>query len=187
MTPLVVVTGVPGAGKSTLAAALAERLGTFPVSLDAIKEELAADAPDTPRDWLRRDAEREVVRRLEAVEGEAVLDIWVAPRRDVERVADLLRPWWDRLVEVRCHLPAELAVARYRERERAGPHLPADEVTLDRIRDAAEHPQPLGAPRTVVVDTSRPVALGDVVSAVRRETGARRPVRRGSGDGSLAQ
>jgi predicted kinase len=185
MTPLVVVTGVPGAGKSTLAAALAERLGTFPVSLDAIKEELAADAPDTPRDWLRGDAEHEVVRRLEAVDGEAVLDIWVAPRRDVERVAELLRPWWDRVVEVRCEVPAEVAVARYVERARGWPHLPADEVTLARIRDAADHPQPLGAHRTLVVDTTRPVALGDVVSAVRRETGAERPVRRDPRDGSL--
>lgn len=175
MTPLVVVTGVPGAGKSTLALALAGRLGTFPVSLDAIIEELAADAPDTPRDWLRWDAEQEVVRRLEAVDGEAVLDLWVAPRRDVERVAGLLRPWWDRMVEVRCQVPAQLAVTR----ERARPHLPVDEAVLDRIREVAQHPQALGAPRTVVVDTSRPVAIGDVVSAVRRETGARRPVRRG--------
>ncbi|MGA8248297.1 MAG: AAA family ATPase [Nocardioides sp.] len=174
MTPLVVVTGVPGAGKSALAAALAARLGMFPVSLDAIEEELAAGAPDTPRDWLRRDAEEEVVRRLEAVGGEAVLDIWVAPRRDVERVAALLRPWWHRLVEVRCQVPADLAVTRERDR----PHLPADDATLDRIRDAAERPQSLGAPRTIVLDTSRPVALGDVVSAVRRETGTQRPVRR---------
>jgi predicted kinase len=178
MTPLVVVTGVPGAGKSTLASALAERLGSFPVSLDAIKEELAADAPDTPRDWLRYDAEQEVVRRLEAVAGEAVLDIWVAPRRDVERVSLLLRPWWDRLVEVRCQVPAAVAVERYAARVRGWPHGPADPETLDRIRDAAEHPETLGAPRTLVVDTSRPVALGDVVSAVRRETGAVRPVRR---------
>jgi predicted kinase len=178
MMPLVVVTGVPGAGKNTLAAALAARLGIFPVSLDAIKEELAADAPDTPRDWLRWDAEQEVVRRLEAVAGEAVLDIWVAPRRDVERVRGLLSPWWDRLVEVRCEVPAEVAVARYVARPRGAPHLPPDTGTLERIRDAAVHPEPLGAPRTVVVDTSRPVALGDVVSAVRRETGAERPVRR---------
>jgi predicted kinase len=178
MMPLVVVTGVPGAGKSTLAAALAERLGSFPVSLDAIKEELAADAPDTPRDWLRFDAEQEVVRRLEAVAGDAVLDIWVAPRRDVERVRALLRPWWDRLVEVRCQVPAEVAVARYVARERGVPHLPADAETLDRIRDAVARPEPMGASRTVVVDTSRPVALGDVVSAVRRETGAERRVHR---------
>jgi len=33
-------------------------------------------------------------------------------------------------------------------------------------------------PRTVLVDTTRPVEIGDVVTAVRRETGARRVVRR---------
>ena len=67
---------------------------------------------------------------------------------------------------------------RYVARSRGYPHGPADEQTLARIRDAAEHPESLGAPRTVVVDTTRPVDIGDVVAAVRRETGARRRVHR---------
>jgi len=176
--PLIVVTGVPGAGKTGLATALAGRLGIALVSLDEIKEELAVEAEDTPLDWLRYDAEAELVRRLEAFEGEAVVDIWIAPRRDTERVRGLLEPWWDRIVEVRCQVPASIAVERYAERERAWPHRPSDADTLARIRDAVEHPEALGAPRTVVVDTTRPVELGDVVAAVRRETGARHRVRR---------
>jgi predicted kinase len=173
MTPLVVVTGVPGAGKTGLATALAERLATVLLSLDEIKEELAVNAEDTPREWLRYDAEAELVRRLEAFGGEAVIDIWIAPRRDTERVRGLLEPWWDRVVEVRCQVPAAVAVQRYVARERSWPHLPADEDTLRRIRDAADHPEALGAPRTVVVDTTRPVEIGDVVTACRSETGAR--------------
>ena len=179
MNPLVVVTGVPGAGKSSLATVLAERLGCALVSLDEIKEELALEAEDTPRDWLRYDAEAELVRRLEAFSGEAVVDIWVAPRRDTLRVTGLLEPWWDRIVEVRCQVPAVIAMERYAARERSWPHLPPDDDTLARIRDAAERPEALGAPRTLVVDTTRPVEIGDVVTAVRRETGARRVVRRG--------
>jgi predicted kinase len=178
MSILVVVTGVPGAGKTGLATALAERLGIALVSLDEIKEELAVEAEDTPREWLRYDAEAELLRRLEAFDGEAVVDIWIAPRRDTERIRDLLKPWWDRVVEVRCQVPAVVAVERYAAREREWPHLPADEETLTRIRDAADHPEALGAPRTVVVDTTRPVDIGDVVTAVRREAGARRAVRR---------
>jgi predicted kinase len=174
----VVVTGLPGAGKTSLATVLAERLRSALVSLDGIKEELAADAEDTPRDWLRYDAEAELVRRLEAFGGEAVVDIWIAPRRDTERVTALLEPWWSSLVEVRCQVPAGVAIERYVARPRPWPHLPPDEDTLARIRDAAEHPEALGAPRTVVVDTTRPVEIGDVVSAVRRETAVHHTVRR---------
>jgi predicted kinase len=179
MSPLVVVTGVPGAGKTSLATALAHRLGVALVSLDEIKEELAADAADTPREWLRHDAEAELVRRLEAFEGDAVVDIWVAPRRDTERLRGLLDPWWADAVEVRCEVPAEVAVARYVARGRTTPpHLPPDDETLDRIRDAAERPESLGAPRTVVVDTTGLVDVGDVVTAVRDETGRWTSVRR---------
>jgi predicted kinase len=173
MKPLVVVTGVPGAGKTGLATALADRLAIALVSLDEIKEELAVGAEDTPREWLRHDAEAELVRRVKAFEGEAVVDIWIAPRRDTERVRDLLQPWWDRVVEVRCQVPAVVAVERYAARDRSWPHLPPDEATLTRIRDAADHPEALGAPRTIVVDTTRPVEIGDVVTACRGETGAR--------------
>lgn len=173
MSALVVVTGAPAAGKSTLSWALADRLDRAWVSLDQIKEELAEDAPDTPRDWLREDAEAELVRRLEAVDGIAVVDIWVAPRRDVERVAGLLRPWWAELVEVRCEVPPDLAVERYAARVRGWPHLPPDEEMLERVRDAAARPEALGAPRTVLVDTSAPVALDDLVVAVRGETPTR--------------
>jgi predicted kinase len=172
------VTGLPGAGKSSLAGALADRLGCAMVSLDEIKEELAMEAEDTPRDWLRFDAEAELLRRLEAFEGRAVVDIWIAPRRDTERVRGLMMRWWDDVVEVRCDVPVAVAVERYTARERAWPHLPADEETLARIREAAAHPAALGAPRTVVVDTTRPVEIGDVVAAVRRETGARPDRRR---------
>ena len=178
MTPLIVVTGVPASGKTGLATALAEGLRYALVSLDEIKEELAVEAEDTPREWLRYDAEAELLRRLEAFGGEAVVDIWIAPRRDTARIVELLGPWWDRLVEVRCQVPAEVAIRRYVALDRGWPHLPADDDTLARIRDAAERPEPLGAPRTVLVDTTRPVEIGDVVTAVRRETGARRVVRR---------
>jgi predicted kinase len=145
---VVVVTGDHGPAKSGLARALAERLGWFAISFEAIEDELAAGAADTPRHWLRDDAELEMVRLLEAADGHAVLDVGFASPGDAERVAALLRPWFDDMVELRCAVPGE-------------------------------RPQPLGAPRTVVVDTSRPVLLGDIVSAVRAETGTVRPTGRG--------
>lgn len=102
-TPLVVVTGPPDA--ALVAAALAERLGCACVSLGEIEDELAVDAEDTPRSWLRYDAEQEVVRRLTEFRGEAVLDVAVEPPLGAERVKALVRRWWDDVVEVRCEAP----------------------------------------------------------------------------------
>jgi hypothetical protein len=142
---LVVVTGAPESGAESLAQALAWQLDRFSISLAAIVDDLTADALDTPRHWLRMDAELELVRLLEACGGEAVVAIGCAGPGDAVRVPALLRPWWDELVELRCQAPGG-------------------------------RPQPLGAPRTVVLDASRPVALGDVVSAVRVGTAPRRSV-----------
>jgi len=140
-TPLVVVTGPPDA--AVVAAALAERLGCAYVSLGRIEDELAVDAEDTPRAWLRYDAEQEVVRRLTEFRGVAVLDLAVEVPLGGERMAALVRRWWDEVVEVRCMAPG----LRY---------------------------QRLGATRTVVLDASRPLSVGEIVAVIRRETPLRR-------------
>ena len=55
---LVVVTGAPGGGRESLAQAVADRLGRFWISFGAIEDGLAAGAAETPRHWLREDAEQ---------------------------------------------------------------------------------------------------------------------------------
>jgi hypothetical protein len=135
--PLVVVTGPPDA--AAVAVALADRLGCARVSLGEIEDELAVDAADTPRAWLRYDAEQEVVRRLTEFAGGAVLDLAVEPPLEGERVTALVRRWWDDVVEVRCEAPGR-------------------------------HNDAWGASRTVVLDASRPLAVGEIVAVVRRET-----------------
>ena len=51
--------------------------------------------------------------------------------------------------------------------------LPFDEQTLRRIRTAVAHPEPLEAPRTVVVDTTRRVAVAALARTLRAETRGR--------------
>jgi len=157
---LLVVTGVPGSGKTTIGASLATALDVPFISLDVLKAELydrCVAGPD--RHALRLAAEQELADRLNRAEGSFVVDIWIAPGRDTERVAALLKHQGKPVVEVLCRVPAEIAVARYARRRRDGPHLPADEPTLQRIREAADVLVPLGIGRCIEVDTSRRVDL----------------------------
>ena len=165
------MTGVPGAGKSTIAKILAVRLARPVISLDAIKEARWSGVPAAPdRHQVRLDAEAELVTSLEAVGGVAVVDIWVAPRRDTRRVLDLLHPWAATATEVRCVVPADVAVTRYSARSRPAHHLPADGPTLDRIRDAVGDPEPLGLGRYVQFDTSDRVNLPALEQLARHLT-----------------
>lgn len=161
---LVVVTGVPGAGKTTLGAAVAEALGAPFLSLDTIKETLYSSSPDgrTPHE-LRQAAEARLADELAATTGTVVVDIWIAPERDTDRVVDLLSRGQTSIVELLCRVPAEIAVGRYADRPRSGPHSPADDATLRRIRDAAAHIEPLPIGRCIEVDTSRPVDVGALI------------------------
>jgi hypothetical protein len=111
MTGIVVVTGPPEVGVTEVGAALAERLGRAQVSVAALQDELALEAEDTPRAWLRLDAEHELKRRIELFEAAVVIDVHLSESADAERLMTVLRPWWADLVEVRCELPGHVLPA----------------------------------------------------------------------------
>jgi predicted kinase len=177
----VVVTGLPGAGKTTLARALSEAAGGRFLSLDAIKEALFESAGGRLEGVeLRLAAEAELRDRLATECTPAVVDIWVRPHRDTARVAELLRSSASPLVEVLCRVPTEVALDRYRDRVRFGPHRPADARMLQSIRDVAADLAPLGVGPCLEVDTSEPVDVGRLVRRLRR-AGLCRGVDRGAG------
>ncbi len=163
----VVVTGVPGAGKTTLASALAEKLGAVLLSLDTIKEEIYEREGMPHGLELRLAAEKVLGNRLAAATGTVVVDIWIAPVRDTDRVGSLLRQHTVDIVEVLCRVPADVAVQRYRSRPRRGPHLPPDEATLGRIRGAVEVFEPVGIGTCIEVDTCDPVDLQELLDRLQ--------------------
>jgi predicted kinase len=170
---LIVVTGVPGAGKSTLAGPLADALNLPLFSLDRIKESLydVAGAALTSRWALREAAEAVLGALLPDASAGAVVDIWLDPgRNDRSRLRAML-PEHASVCEVLCQVSPDVAVARYRRRVRGGPHLPADVAVLDRIRAAAavenrrrDDGSDLGP--VVRVDTDGTVRLPEVVAAI---------------------
>jgi hypothetical protein len=122
---LVVVGGLPGTGKTTLAGCLADELGAALLSSDRVRKELAGRTPTdpAPAPYLNgiytpahtERVYRELLHRAEELlaRGESVvLDAsWTAAgHRDAARaVAGRSR---SRLVELRCEAPAEVTAAR---------------------------------------------------------------------------
>jgi hypothetical protein len=163
----VLVTGLPAAGKTTLARQLAPALRLPLLSKDTVKETLFDVLGVRDREWSMRlgKASIETVWALAAESYGAVIDIWIDPSRDVELATERLaglRPVGT-LVEVMCVCPGKLAAQRYAGRARHPGHLQTDPATLERIRAAAALLEPLGIGPTLRVDTSRPVDLEGVL------------------------
>ena len=163
------VSGRLGAGKSSLAFPLAAELGYSLVTKDLIKETLH-DALYVPGDgqidqaWSRRlgAASMELLWTLAARAGDMVIEANFHPHSQYE--LDKLRGLGDRVVEVHCACPAEVAVARYNARPRHEVHW-LKTVTLVAMDT---YDRPVGIGPLITVDTTGPVDVASVAAEVRR-------------------
>jgi len=145
---LVLVGGLPGTGKSTLAGGLADQLGFTLLSSDRIRKELAAVNPDRPAParygegiytpaWTERTYAELLARagRLLTLGESVVLDASWTDRAARAAAADVAARAHSDLTALRCGVPAEVAAARMRQR---GGVSDADET--HRRRDARRRP-----------------------------------------------
>lgn len=153
--PVLVISGLPGAGKTSVGQALSEHLGLPLLSLDSVKEGIV-DHVGVPDRLAVRSAAREVVARIvESCPRGCLVDIWVNPLHDTNEVPDRLARIDDvRFLEVVCRVSGELAVQRYAQRHRHPAHVPADEDSFARIREAAPHVGPIGLGPAYDLDTA---------------------------------
>jgi predicted kinase len=173
---LIVVSGAPGTGKSTIACAVGADLRFGVLSLDPIKEALADVLGLGDEDWSNRvgDAAAEVVFRLAADFPDAVAEGWWRGARRDRAVAEFAGA-----VEVFCHCDPELAAARSIARREGGRHpIHRDMINPAGVGSAAHiaslaatvTPLRLGGP-LIEVDTGRHGAPAEAVAAVRAVVG----------------
>ena len=160
---LVLVGGLPGTGKSTLAAGVADALGGMVIRSDVVRKELAGLRPDEPAaagfaegiyaPHATEATYLEMLRRTEVALGLGeivVLDAsWSSDRWRTEARAVASRTASD-LVELRCSAPPDTTARRMRRRRSAGDD-PSD-ATPEIAAQLALTEDPW--PTAVVVDTS---------------------------------
>jgi predicted kinase len=173
---LIVVSGAPGTGTSTIARELGAALRWCVLSLDPIKESLADILGLGDEDWSIRvgDAAAEVVFRLAADFPDAVAEGWWRGAR-----RDRAETEFAGAVEVFCHCDPDLAAARSAARIGAGRHPIHRDVINPAGAGAPAHvaalaatvtPLGLGGP-LIDVDTGAPGAPAQAVAAVKAVIG----------------
>jgi predicted kinase len=168
----VLVSGLPGSGKTTLATALAAELGVPLLGKDPIKEALWDTLGPGDRAWSARlgGAAQELLLRLARDAPGAVLDTFIH-----QEWKHRLRALPGTVAEVHCACAVEVARARYAQRERHPCHFDTEQLADQWDRWVREDARPLdlGGP-VIEVDTSAPVDVAVLAAWARGVSGGGR-------------
>jgi predicted kinase len=165
---VVLVNGLPGSGKTTLAAVLAATLDAQLLSKDAVKEAIAAILKDPPTVGPLGAIAMDTVWALaSAIPATVVIESWWFRPRE----AGLGVVGAPRAVEIWCDVPGDLARSRYETRDRPQMYEDARHLVED-WRHWVAQAQPLGLTPVVRVDTSIPVDHAELARAVRAHLGS---------------
>ncbi|MBR7831853.1 AAA family ATPase [Actinospica durhamensis] len=170
---IVIISGAPGSGKTTLAGPLAAELGLPLFTKDTVKETLDDMLGDQRRDgveWSSRlgAAAMELLWRLAGDAPACVLEANFLPghERQRQKLSELTQGGL--LVEVYCACPAKVADSRYQARHGtpARHRIHTNNMTLEGY---AAYAGPVGLGPVVEVDTTTRMTVAEVAERVRSE------------------
>jgi predicted kinase len=172
---IVLVSGPPASGKTTLARPLAERLGFALLTKDDIKETLFTAMQGPPGDVEFSSkigaASMDLLWALAPHCPAVVLEANFRTQSPYERAkVTALAEAGAQIVEVYCRLPREEASRRFAERARQQRHHPAHALAAMPPDRMIEYEEPFALSPVLEVDTTRPIdieALARQIEATR--------------------
>ena len=171
---ILIVSGAPASGKSTLAGALAEVFGYPLLSKDTLKESLfdslgthlsknAGSAAELSR--LLSRAAMDLLWAIAPCCPQVILEANFRPKSHHER--ERFAALEGRKLEVYCHCSPEEAARRFRERATTARHHPAHSMKTLSAELLEEFDRPVALSPVIDVDTESPVNPLDVIERIR--------------------
>lgn len=170
---IVLISGPPASGKTTIARPLAEALGFALLTKDDIKESLftSLNGPADDPAYSRQigAAAMDLLWALAPHCPQVVLEANFRTRSPFERMelAAILHRTGARLVEIHCRIPLEEAARRFAQRARDERHHPAHALKEISLEQLSEYADPFALGPVVEVDTMQAVDVPALISQVR--------------------
>lgn len=175
---LIIVTGLPATGKTTLAKRLSDRLDIPLLSKDTVKEFLFDTLGSRDREWSRslgrisNDFLYVVADELLRVNSSLILENAFETEFALPKFTHLVQNHRVNLIEIHCTTSKEIRRKRFIERNESGDRHPGHVDHLNYLTDKDNEPRekhaPLNLGKLIIVDTSdfKRLDIEDIVKEI---------------------